>query len=178
MPEYARYFRLLEICSLRGRKPPPQLWRDKPKLPYAEATIQEIFRKSSLAVTGMMHTPLRDATFGGYDIPKDTWIMPNIYAIHHDPKIWGDPHNFRPERFLSPDGKTVIKSDNVLPFSLGKRICLGEHLARDEIFLFLTNIFQRFNITLDPTKPKPTYESKEGFLLHPEDFYVISQERF
>jgi cytochrome P450 len=150
---------------------------DKPKLSYSEATMQEVFRKSSLVVTGVMHTAMQDATFAGYDIPKGTWIMPNIYAIHHDPKIWDDPHNFRPERFLSEDGKTVLKSENLLPFSLGKRICLGETLARDVIFLFMTNIFQRFNISLDPSKPRPTYESKEGFLLHPEDFSVLVKER-
>ncbi|CAG7830552.1 unnamed protein product, partial [Allacma fusca] len=121
---------------------------DRPNLPYAEATLQEIFRKSSLVTTGLMHTAIKDATFAGYDIPKGTWVLPNIYAIHHDENIWGDPNNFRPERFLSPDEKKVIKSENLLPFSLGRRICLGENLARDEIFLFLTNIFQRFSITV------------------------------
>jgi cytochrome P450 len=150
---------------------------DRQKLPYAEATIQEVFRKSSLVVNGLMHTSMEDATFAGYDIPKGTWIQPSIYVIHHDPSIWGDPENFRPERFLSEDGKTVIKSENLIPFSVGKRICLGENLARDEIFLFLTNIFQRFAIELDPSKPRPTYEPKVGFLLHPEDFYVIVKER-
>ncbi|CAG7828731.1 unnamed protein product, partial [Allacma fusca] len=92
---------------------------DRHNLPYAEATLQEIFRKSSLVVTGVMHTATQDGTFAGYDIPKGTWILPNIYAIHHDAKLWGDPGNFRPERFLSTDEKTVIKNDNVLPFSLG-----------------------------------------------------------
>ncbi|CAG7731123.1 unnamed protein product [Allacma fusca] len=150
---------------------------DRSNLPYAEATLQEIFRKSSLVVTGVMHTAGKDTTFAGYDIPKGTWMMANIYAIHHDAKLWGDPGNFRPERFLSTDGKKVIKSENVLPFSLGKRICLGENLARDEIFLFLTNIFQRFSISVDPTQPKPDYEPKVGFLLHPKDYQIIVQER-
>ncbi|CAG7713701.1 unnamed protein product, partial [Allacma fusca] len=51
---------------------------DRSNLPYAEATLQEIFRKSSLVVTGVMHTAGKDTTFAGYDIPKGTWMMANI----------------------------------------------------------------------------------------------------
>ncbi|CAG7725411.1 unnamed protein product, partial [Allacma fusca] len=62
---------------------------DRSNLPYAEATLQEIFRKSSLVVTGLVHSAGKDTTLAGYDIPKGTWMMPNIYAIHHDAKLWG-----------------------------------------------------------------------------------------
>ena len=137
----------------------------------------EIFRKSSIVVTGVMHTALQDGKILDYDIPQGTWIMPNIYAIHHDPKIWGDPENFRPERFLSDDGKTVKRNENLLPFSLGKRQCIGENLARDSVFLFTTNIFQRFSVTLDPTKSEPTLDAQIGFILRPEDHSLILKER-
>ena len=137
----------------------------------------EIFRKSSITAAGVMHTCHEDAKIHGYDIPAGTWIMPNIVAIHNDPKTWGDPENFRPERFLSDDGKTVKKNENLLPFSLGKRQCIGENLARDSVFLFTTNIFQRFSVQLDPSRPKPTMEPKDGFLLCPKEYFLIMKDR-
>ena len=51
--------------------------------------------------------------------------MANIYAIHHEKETWGDPYVYRPERFLSPDGKTVIKHEALVAFSAGKRVCPG-----------------------------------------------------
>jgi len=79
--------------------------------------------------------------------------MANNHYIHYNQKIWGDPQNFRPERFLSPDGKVFKKHEALLAFSVGRRQCLGETLARDTLFLFITNIFQRFTmIHEDPNK--------------------------
>lgn len=151
---------------------------DRPNMPYTEATTIEIFRKSSIVVTGVMHTAMTDAKFLGYDIPKDAWIMPNIYAIHHDPEIWDEPYEFRPERFLSADEKTVKRNDNMLAFSLGTRRCLGENLARDQVWLFVTNILRRFSLTWDPAKPKPDLNlSQEGFILKPEEFFIIVTDR-
>lgn len=137
----------------------------------------EIFRKSSITAAGVMHAAPRDAKILDYEIPADTWIMPNIYAIHHDPSIWGDPQNFRPERFLNEDGASVKRSENLLPFSLGKRQCIGENLARDTVFLFASNIFQRFSIRFDSSKPEPSFDPMEGFLLAPREYTLIMKDR-
>ena len=69
-----------------------------------------------------------NTTFRGYDIKKGTTVIANIYSVHFDQKTWGDPENFRPERFLSTDGKTVIRNDALIPFSIGKRQCPGDIL--------------------------------------------------
>jgi cytochrome P450 len=68
---------------------------------------------------------MEDTTFRGYEVKKDTFIVANQYAVHYSKEIWGDPENFRPERFLSPDEKTVRRNDALIPFSVGKRQCLG-----------------------------------------------------
>ncbi|XP_053385404.1 cytochrome P450 1A2-like [Mercenaria mercenaria] len=65
----------------------------------------------------------------GYDIPKGTLIIANIWRVYHDSKIWGDSWNFRPERFLDADGQPLSR-DNILrkswmPSSVGRRQCLG-----------------------------------------------------
>jgi len=116
-----------------------------------EATIMEILRYASLVPTAVFHATTEDVVFQGFKIPKHTSILPNVWKCLQDPAIWGDPDNFRPERFLSPDGKSVVKHEALIPFSIGKRVCLGETLARDELFLFTSALFQRFEVTLqDP----------------------------
>jgi len=110
-------------------------------------------------------------------IPKDTLLTANVWHIHRDPKIWGDPENFRPERFLSPDGKIFTKPEAVLAFSIGRRQCLGETLARDSLFLFSTNIFQRFWIEFDKNGPDHGFESKISFILSPKPFNVVLTDR-
>lgn len=61
-----------------------------------------------------------DCEIGGYFIPKGTHLLLNIHAIHHDTKVWGHDHEeFKPSRFLSPDGKKFIKNDCVVAFGYG-----------------------------------------------------------
>ena len=54
----------------------------------------------------------------GYRVPKDTRLLVNLYAIHHDPEHWGDPLNFRPERFLH--GGEYQPDKHLIPFSVGE----------------------------------------------------------
>ena len=146
-------------------------------MPYAEAIIAETTRMSSIVPVGVLHKATQDVQFHGYDIPKGTFIMPNFRYIHYDPRNWDEPEEFRPERFLSEDGKTLKKHDAFMPFSVGKRVCLGETLARDTIFLYFTNIFHRFSIRLAEGSKDATLESAVGFLLAPQDFNIVLQER-
>ena len=55
----------------------------------------------------------------GYYIPEGMTVIANIYAVHNDPAHWENPGEFRPERFLTPDGK-VLKDEQWIPFSMGK----------------------------------------------------------
>lgn len=91
---------------------------DRPSMPYTLALIDEVLRYSSLVPDGVQHRVLADKEFHGYFIPKDAWVQPNLYHIHHDKKIWGDPDNFRPERFLSEDGKKYEKNENLQAFQV------------------------------------------------------------
>jgi len=89
--------------------------------PYAEAVIQEILRFSSPGPTGLIHSTMEDVEFHGYLIPKDTLVIANIHAVLYDVKTWGDPENFRPERFLSQDEKSVKRHESFFVFLVGKR---------------------------------------------------------
>jgi len=146
-----------------------------------ESLLTEILRCSSIVPPGVPHRALTDMKIRGYDVKKDTIIMANIYYIHYNEKIWGDPLNFRPERFLSPDGKDFKKHEAVIPFSVGRRQCLGESLARDTLFLFITNIFQRFTVAhADPSKvvkDLSKVETAEALTPCPAPYKVIFTDR-
>ena len=136
-----------EIDAEIGTTEQPQL-SDRPKTPYVYAVIQELLRFSSVGPLGaVFHRALEDTHLCGYKISKNTLLIGNFYGVHYDSEVWGDPDIFRPERFLSVDG-TVNKNmvAMTVPFSVGKRSCIGESLARDQIYLYVTSIFQRFSV--------------------------------
>jgi len=86
-----------------------------------------------------------DTQVSGHSVPSDTEILVNLWSALMDPEVWKDPDQFRPERFLDQEGK-VFNRDLVIAFALGKRACLGKALARQELFLFLTGLLQKFDI--------------------------------
>ena len=66
-----------------------------------------------------MNRSLEDSSILGHFIPKDTYILANIWAVHNDPKIWENASKFDPNRFLTEDGKELLKNEALIPFSVG-----------------------------------------------------------
>ncbi|XP_077968910.1 cytochrome P450 2H2-like [Styela clava] len=128
----------------------------KEAMPYTCAFIHEITRHRTLVPLSVPHITTEDVEFRGYNIPKGTPVLPNLYAVNHDPNVFKNPDDFKPERFIDDTGK-FVPSNQVVPFSVGPRYCLGEQLAKMELFLFLTNIIQRFEIVPDAEKPLPSF---------------------
>lgn len=137
----------------------------------------EVLRKSALTPIGSPHKMLTDKIFQGYFFPKDTLVISNIDSCLQDPQCWGeDAENFRPERFLSEDGTKVVFNDALIPFSVGKRRCLGESFAMETLFLFITSIFQKYKVSPDPENLKPDLESTGGFTNFPKPFKIVIKE--
>ena len=123
---------------------------DRRYMPYTEAFILEVHRYISELPLGLPHRCQKDVVFEGYNIKKGSVVFPNLWFIHHNAKIWHDPWNFRPERFLDATGE-ILPADHELrqaciPFSIGRRACPGKTLAMTRTFIYLTRIIQEFDI--------------------------------
>ncbi|XP_046339122.2 cytochrome P450 1A1-like [Haliotis rufescens] len=143
-----------ELDAVVGMSRRPTL-ADRRNLVYTEATIHEILRIINLTPLSTPHATTEDVELAGYTIKKDTLVFLNLFSLSHDEEVWGDPEAFRPERFLKEDGQIDSRLvDNYLPFSAGRRRCMGEFLARIELFLIISGFLQRCTFV----KPKDVDE--------------------
>ncbi|GLD55536.1 cytochrome P450 1A1 [Lates japonicus] len=131
------------------------LLSDRSNLLFLEAFILEILRHSSFLPFTIPHCSSKDTSLNGYFIPKDTCVFINQWQINHDPELWKDPSSFNPDRFLSPDGTELnkLEGEKVMAFGMGKRRCIGEVIARNEVFLFLAIIIQKLHFHKMPGEP-------------------------
>ncbi|NXT46796.1 CP1A5 protein, partial [Pluvianellus socialis] len=138
-----------ELDQTIGRERRPRL-SDRGMLPYTEAFILETFRHSSFLPFTIPHSTTRDTVLNGYHIPKDRCVFVNQWQVNHDEKLWKDPLAFKPERFLNAEGTEVNKvvGEKVLVFGLGKRRCIGEPIARWQVFLFLSTLLQQLEFSV------------------------------
>ncbi|XP_043852322.1 cytochrome P450 2F2 [Dromiciops gliroides] len=131
----------------RGRRPTLD---DRRAMPYTDAVLHEVQRFADVIPMNLPHRVTRDTSFRGFLLPEGTDIITLLNTVHYDPSQFQTPKEFNPAHFL--DSKEDFKkSPAFMPFSAGRRLCLGEPLARMELFLYLTGILQNF--TLQPLCP-------------------------
>ncbi|KAI5101636.1 vitamin D 25-hydroxylase [Silurus meridionalis] len=162
-----------EIDSILNGKLPAM--EDKQKMPYVDAVLHEILRFCNIVPLGIFRATSQDAVVRGYTIPKGTMVITNLYSVHFDEKYWSNPAMFCPERFLDKNGN-FIKQEAFLPFSVGRRQCLGEQLARMEMFLFFTTLLQRFRLQF-PKGYIPSITPKLGMTLQPQPYTICAIRR-
>ncbi|XP_065145188.1 cytochrome P450 2F2-like isoform X2 [Paramisgurnus dabryanus] len=120
-------------------------YEDRNAMPYIQAVIHEAQRVGDLAPLSMFHSTTTNTQLHGYSIPKGTIIIPNLSSALRDKSQWKFPDEFNPENFLNEKGE-FVKPDAFMPFSVGSRACLGESLARMELFLILVTILREFRL--------------------------------
>ncbi|KAG8245236.1 hypothetical protein J6590_005546 [Homalodisca vitripennis] len=165
-----------EIDRVLGRSRKPVL-EDKAQMHYTMAVLNEVERINSVSPLGLPHSCSKDTTFGGYFIPKGTTLLLNLKSVGYDPKYWKTPEEFIPERFLNADGQ-YARPSNMPTFGLGQRSCIGEMLARNTIFLFITTFLEKFSITLPPGEPEPSTMALPGLAVAPSPFKMSIKSRY
>ncbi|KAM9666575.1 steroid 21-hydroxylase [Trichechus inunguis] len=127
-------------------------YKDRARLPLLNATIAEVLRLRSSVPLALPHRTTRPSSILGYDIPEGMVVIPNLLGAHLDETVWERPHEFWPERFLEPGAHP-----SALPFGCGARVCLGEPLARLEIFVVLMQLLRTFTL-LPPAGALPSLQ--------------------
>eukprot|EP00058_Branchiostoma_floridae_P001707 XP_002587195.1 hypothetical protein BRAFLDRAFT_61690 [Branchiostoma floridae] len=145
-------------------------------MPYTEATLTEVSRVAPVSPLTVPHGTSNDTVFRGYNIPKDTVVTVNVWSVHHDPNLWPEPEKFDPSRFIDDDGK-YVKRNEIISFSIGRRVCPGEQLARMELFLIFTSLLQCFTFKLPDGAPKPSEKGMRGPIYKPVPFMLIAEPR-
>ncbi|XP_017347065.1 cytochrome P450 2M1 isoform X2 [Ictalurus punctatus] len=138
-----------EIDEVVGRDRCPSI-SDRQNMPYTDAVIHEVQRNMDIAPTAVPHKMFNDTEYKNYLIPKGAMVLPLLSSVLSDPELWKNPDNFDPENFLDEEGQ-FKRSDAFVVFGMGKRACLGEALARVELFIMFTSLLQRF--TFRATQP-------------------------
>ncbi|NXK50971.1 CP2J2 protein, partial [Chauna torquata] len=162
-----------EINAVIGHSRQPAL-EDRNNMPYTNAVIHEVQRKSNVIPFNVPRLTVKDTVLAGFHLPKGTVLIPNLTSVMFDKKEWEAPDTFNPEHFLK-DGQ-FWKRESFIPFSIGKRACLGELLARAELFLFFTTLLQKFTFQA-PLNTTLNLKGKLGITFAPHPYKICAIPR-
>ncbi len=136
-----------ELDNVTGRSRLPT-WEDRVSTPYTEAVLFEVQRHADILPNAVPHEAITDTKIGPYKIPKGTQVTALLSAVLSDPQYFPDPQKFDPDRFYK-NGK-FAPHPKMIPFCLGRRRCLGESLAKLELYDFFTGLLHRYTISKRP----------------------------
>lgn len=165
-PEYQKRVQQ-ELDAVIGHDRFPSM-ADISETPLTQATIFEVLRWVGIVPLGIVRQVTKDDCLYGYDIPEGTLVMPNLWAIQHDPDFWDEPMTFKPERFLVDGGTRVSKPEHFIPFSFGRRMCPGETFGMMEVYLYFAAIMQKFQVVL-PEEKKDIFSHELSISLQVKD---------
>jgi cytochrome P450 len=128
---------------------------------YLTATIQETLRRRPVLPNVEPRLVKREFELGGWRYPPGVCLVPNAYLIHHDPEIYPEPYEFRPERFLDEAPGTYTW----IPFGGGRRRCIGASFAMLEMQIVLRAVFTRCE--LGRAEDAPELTSRRNITVRP-----------
>ncbi|CAF0965514.1 unnamed protein product [Adineta ricciae] len=156
-----------EIDRMIGKDRAP-CEKDRHQMPYIEAVLLESMRCHCAGPILLPRATTHDITFQNYFIPKDTFILVNMWSAMKDEEQWPEPEKFRPERFIDENNRLInINHPAMMPFSVGKRACTGEQIAKVQLFLILVSLFQKFEFHFANGWTPKDLRGQPGFTLRP-----------
>ncbi|XP_073724771.1 cytochrome P450 2F2 [Misgurnus anguillicaudatus] len=144
-------------------------FEDRHNMPYTQAVIHEVQRVANTVPLSVFHCTTKDTELMGYNIPKGTMIISNLTSVLNEEGQWKFPHEFNPANFLN-DEDQFVKPEAFMPFSTGPRVCLGEGLARMELFLVIVTLLRRFQFVWPEDAGEPDYTPVYGVTLTPKPY--------
>ncbi|KIP12415.1 hypothetical protein PHLGIDRAFT_498342 [Phlebiopsis gigantea 11061_1 CR5-6] len=141
-------------------------FEDRESLPYIDCIVWECLRWNPVTPLGLARKVTEDDEYRGYKIPKNTTVLPNVWLILHEEKMYPEPLRFNPDRFAD-DKRNSALGINELPlaaFGFGRRMCPGRWLAFETVWLTVATTLAAFNIS----KPK----DDQGNVIEPDTNYT------
>ncbi|XP_038198688.1 cytochrome P450 2D10-like [Arvicola amphibius] len=164
-----------EIDDIIGQGRSPEM-ADQARMHYTNAVIHEVQRFGDISPLNLPRITSRDIEVHGFLIPKGTTLITNLSSVLKDETVWEKPLRFHPEHFLDAQGR-FVKHEAFMPFSAGRRACLGEPLARMELFLFFTCLLQRFSFSLPDGQPRPSDHGNFAVPVSPSPYQLCAVMR-
>uniref|UniRef100_A0A8C6ZAS5 Cytochrome P450 2J6-like n=1 Tax=Nothoprocta perdicaria TaxID=30464 RepID=A0A8C6ZAS5_NOTPE len=144
-------------------------YEDRKRLPYTHAVVHEIMRFCSIILIGLPRETVRDTTLLGYPVPKvqGSKVTLSCHLLSYK------PFEFDPGHFLDEEGNFFCR-EAFLPFSTGFRLCLGEQLARMELFIIFCSLLQTFRFTLPDGVKEADTQCILGSTVQPRPYRVCA----
>ncbi|XP_058106330.1 cytochrome P450 89A2-like [Magnolia sinica] len=115
---------------------------DLKKMPYLKAVILETLRRQPTIHTLLPHRVSEDISLEGYTIPKNTYVSFMLVSMGLDGKVWQDPLEFKPERFMG--GESGTREIKMIPFGAGRRVCPGMGLGMFHLEYMVAHLIKEF----------------------------------
>ncbi|KAL4337745.1 hypothetical protein AHAS_Ahas12G0140900 [Arachis hypogaea] len=126
---------------------------DLTNLPYLQAIVKETLRLHPvLPLIARQSTSETSVNVCGYEIASKSLLFINLWSMGRNPKIWENPLEFRPERFIDDERQlSDLRGQNfqLLPFGTGRRVCPGASLALLTVPATLAAMIQCFEWKVD-----------------------------
>jgi cytochrome P450 len=136
------------------------------QLPFLNAVIKETMRLNPTIISTLPRTLDTELSIPklGFSLPKGTTVGMQNYVHHRDPEIFTDAESFNPERWL---GDCEAAERTITPFSLGQRNCIGQNLARAELYMAVSKVFRRLSVKLSSKMARDDMEMQDRFNVAP-----------
>ncbi|XVF49797.1 hypothetical protein PTKIN_Ptkin04bG0044500 [Pterospermum kingtungense] len=151
-----------EVRNVVGKKPNVDV-NDINQMEYLKCVIKETLRLHPVVPFLIPRQTTTSAKLGGYDIPANTTVFINAWAIQRDPNWWEQPEEFIPERFKNSSVDYKGQDFHFIPFGCGKRGCPGIQFGVASIEYMIANLLYWFDWKLPAGETAENLDMSEQY---------------